>query len=52
MAKKVKPPKRETSFMMTLTKKEKELIRAKAVANGMTMSAYARFILLKENKDD
>jgi len=59
MAKKIKAvkvAKRETTFILKLTDREKERIRMMAIANGMTMSAYARFVLLygirKEPEND
>jgi len=40
--------KRDESFMIKLDPREKEAIKKRAESMGMTMSAYARFILLQD----
>lgn len=51
MGRKPKLVKRENTLLLKLTDREKERIRAMAIANGMTMSAYARFVLLKGDRE-
>ena len=44
---------RKTALMVMLSDVEKEKIKLKANAQGMTMSSYARWVLLEgEKKED
>lgn len=44
---------RKTALMVMLSDVEKEKIKSKANAQGMTMSSYARWVLLAgEKKED
>ena len=42
---------RSNALMIMLTEEEKAVVRAKADKQGMTMSSYARFILLADAKE-
>lgn len=43
---------RNGALMVMLTTTEKAIIRAKADAQGMTMSSYARWVLLQSAKKE
>ena len=44
--------KRLHTLMVKLDEREKELIRQKADESGMTMSSYARVVLLADSKKE